>query len=258
MKRRSIILLISSLVLFLATGIGIFAWYINLNRTQTEEVEFDSNGLAITYTIDDSQTENQTTLEVKPLVFSDIDRDGEGYYFSATAIQYKFTFTNKSTANVDITISQYMTGITTTNPHVKCAISNLDLSPYLKATVTTGAAVAANTYYVISDNNYVLTSDTTFQSGITYYTKNTTNSSLIDTYKTSTVTGYLSAKSITDSYTISDLAYVDDGDANTVDTAVVYVYVYGVQPDDSANNTFLANTNTYPFKLLIHAEVHED
>ncbi len=257
MKRQPIILLISSLVLFLAIGVVILAWYTNLTKTETEEVEFDSNGLAIVYTIDDSETENPKTIAVKPLVFSDIDRAGEGYYFSATAIQYKFTFTNKSTANVDITISQYMTGITTSNPHVKCAISNLDLSPYLEASVTVGGSVAANTYYVISNNNYVLTSDTTFKDGTTYYTKNTANSSLIDTYKRSTVTEYLSAKSITDSYTISDLAYVDDVD-NNVDTAVVYVYVYGVQPDDSATNSFLANTNTYPFKLLIHAEVHED
>ena len=257
MKKRSIILLISSLTLFLITSIVLFAWYINLNKTHTEDLEFDSNGLAITYTIDDSVRENQTTLDVKPLVFSDVDRAGEGYYFSATAIQYKFTFTNKSTANVDITISQYFSNdIDQTGPHVKCAVSNLDLSPYIKATVTAGAAVTADTYYVIRNNNYVLTNDTTFQSGVTYYTKNS-NSSLTDTYKNSTVEEYLTAKSVTDSYTISDLAYLDDGDDNTSETSVIYVYVYGVQPDDSANNDFLASTNTYPFKLLIHAEVHE-
>ena len=255
MKRRSLILLISSLVLLILTSIGVFAWYINLNKTQTEEVEFDSNGLAITYTIDDG-ADNPKTLEVKPLVFSDIDREGEGYYFSATAIQYKFTFTNKSTANVDITISQYMTGITTTGPHVKCAISNTDLSPYIEAKVTTGANVTANTYYVISNNNYVLTTDTTFKSGTKYYTKNA-NSSLNSTYKESTVEDYLEAKSVTDSYTISNLAYLDDGDDNTSETSVVYVYVYGVQPTDSATNEFLGSTNEYPFKLLIHAEVHE-
>ncbi len=257
MKRRLISLLISSLTLFFITGIIVYAWYINLNKTHTEDLEFDSNGLAITYTIDDSERENQTTLEVKPLVFSDIDRAGEGYYFSANAIQYKFTFTNKSTANVDITISQYFSNdIDLDEPHVKCVISNLDLRPYIKANVTVGNTVATNTYYVISNNNYVLTSDTTFKSGVTYYTKNS-NSSLIDTYKNSTVEEYLTAKSVTDNYTINNLAYLDDGDVNTVDTTVIYVYVYGVQPDDSANNDFLASSNTYPFKLLIHAEVHE-
>ena len=83
MRRRSLILLISSLVLLILTSIGVFAWYINLNKTQTEEVEFDSNGLAITYTIDDG-AENPKALEVKPLVFSDIDRDIRGRVLSCS------------------------------------------------------------------------------------------------------------------------------------------------------------------------------
>ena len=87
---------------------------------------------------------------------------------------------------------------------------------------------------------------------------NCANSSLNSTYKESTVEAYLEAKSVTDSYTISNLAYLDDGDDNTSEISVVYVYVYGVQPTDSATNEFLGSTNEYPFKLLIHAEVHED
>lgn len=126
--------LIASLVLLVIIGSTVLAWYVN--RNQTESVDVTTDGIVVTYTInEDNTTLNTDRYSVSNLVFFDIDSEYEGKYFTTCAVMLQLDVKNISKKNVDITVEFVPdTTLGLTDPYATCIIcddDDLDSSSYV-------------------------------------------------------------------------------------------------------------------------------
>ena len=196
---------IASILLAITIGTAIHAWYVRTSHT--ESVDVTTNGIVLTYDIDEKNNLNVTEYSISNLVFFDVDSDDEGKYFSTMAHTIQIDITNKSKKNVDMTLS-WVDITSDSNPYVKCIITDDDA---LDSTSCTGS-----------------------------------------------VDDYISDEDLSTSYQYLNVT------KNTKKT--FFVYIYGVQPDDSASNSFLYTQDTssskeigktYTFELRIDATISE-
>lgn len=126
--------LIASLVLLVIIGSTVLAWYVN--RNQTESVDVTTDGIVVTYVInEDNTTLNTDRYSVSNLVFFDIDSEYEGKYFTTCAVMLQLDVKNISKKNVDITVEFVPdTTLGLTDPYATCIIcddDDLDSSSYV-------------------------------------------------------------------------------------------------------------------------------
>ncbi|MGM9972181.1 MAG: hypothetical protein ACI35W_07210 [Anaeroplasmataceae bacterium] len=197
MKNRFYVIfyLISAFLIAGLIGGITYAWFINAKKT--ESVDVSTNGIVLSYTINDEDDVNTLEYTLDNISFFDVDSEHEGKYFTTMAVVIQLNLENHSKKDVDITVS---TGNNSAN------------SPYVEAVVT-NEEIDSSTY----------------------------NKSVLD---------YLSDNSLTNSYTIKNVVSQETA---VVDASVVYLYVYGVQPDDDATNDFLSET--YNLTINIKADL---
>lgn len=195
---------IASVILVIIVASALYGWYVGTNYT--ESVDVSTNGIVLTYDIDEKNDLNVETYSISNLVFFDTDSENEGKYFTDMAHVIKIEIFNKSKKNVDITLSYVVDEDRDANdPYATCII--------------------------VKSNDL----DSSNEDG--------------------SVEDYISTNHLASTNTELDVAKDDK--------ATFYVYIYGIQPDDSASNDFLyedisANTGKeYIFQLRIEATITE-
>lgn len=196
--------LIASILLAVLIGSAIYAWYVRTNHS--ESIDITTDGIVLTYEIDEDGQLNVNKYEISNLVFFDEDSSYEGKYFTTMAHMIQIDITNKSKKKVDITLSFLEdTTLGLTDPYATCIISDAD--------------------------------------------------NLDSSSETGSVADYITTNSLEREMT--ELNVAKDS------VATFYVYIYGVQPDDSATNDFLYDTDknsnvvgaTYTLTLQIEAVI---
>ena len=134
---------IASFLLAIIIGSTLYAWYVKTSHT--ESVDVTTNGIVLSYQIDDSEEINVQTYNISNLAFFDIDSEYEGKYFSTMAHMIEVKITNKSKKKVDITLS-YVDISSDENPYVACIITN-------NTTVLNSSAFDGSVEDYISTNN---------------------------------------------------------------------------------------------------------
>lgn len=121
---------IASILLAIIISSTLYAWYVRTSHT--ESVDVTTNGIVLSYQIDEGDT-NVETYSISDLVFFDIDSDYEGKYFTTMSHMIQIDITNKSKKNVDITLS-YIDISSLTDPYVACVIADDDELDSLSST----------------------------------------------------------------------------------------------------------------------------
>ena len=125
---------IASLVLVIIISSTLYAWYVRTSHT--ESVDVSTNGIVLSYEIDDDDTTvNTTTYSIDNLAFFDFDSEYEGKYFTTMCHVIQIEVTNKSKKNVDITLS-YVEPNSYDDPFCTCIVSK---SGTLNSSTETGS-----------------------------------------------------------------------------------------------------------------------
>ena len=124
-KMVVLINLIASILLAVLIGSAIYAWYVRTNHS--ESIDITTDGIVLTYEIDEDGQLNVNKYEISNLVFFDEDSSYEGKYFNPMAHMIQIDIQNKSKKKVDITLSFLEdTTLGSTDPYATCIISDAD------------------------------------------------------------------------------------------------------------------------------------
>ena len=173
MSRKFLVNLIAVLVVAIVTSTAIiFAWYTNTKKT--DSLDYVSNGLVISYKIEDK--ENVEEYDVENVVFFDVDSDKEGKYFSLSAVKLTLEISNYSSTAVNVSLKQDVQPFTLSNE-----ITNnvMTIYKYSQTSVNRDTTFTPNTYFTF-DNETGYTAKTKYEAGKNFYTR--------EAYITSTMT----------------------------------------------------------------------
>ncbi len=165
MKKKLIFNLIASLLIIIIAGAVVitYAWY--TNTTKSSSMKYLSNGLVISYRIEDEF--NVEEYDVENVVFFDIDKNREGKYFSVSAVKVTLEISNYSSTPVTVSLKQDIQPFTLSNE-----IDNnvMTIYKYNLANINRSSVFEENTYYTFDNNlGYIL--QDRYEAGNTYFTK---------------------------------------------------------------------------------------
>ena len=278
MKKKLIIILVSIIISITVIGGSIYAWYVNKHKVG--KINAKTDGIVLTYQLNDGYY-NVKEYDITNLAFFDIDNATEGKYFKNMAYEIQIKLKNTSVSAVDITISQ--TGL------IEGLIYNDSVDYYIYENEAYSKVLFLNKSYdslcvrTGSEGSYTytnLTSESLYDSSAIYCKRDTKEvvrvleQFIIDgsiyikqeeeyivlnsAYATciiskneieqldldKSVEEYISENSFSNSITLENIN-ISDGEQ------IIYMYVYGVQLNDLADNSFLQET--YPFSFTITA-----
>ncbi len=193
--RRKMFISIGCLVgtIVLVTSFIIYAWYTNVNKTKS--TDYVTDGLVLQYEINDSGIYNQEEFEVDDIVFFNVNASYEGKYFNAMAKIITLEITNYSHAYVDLNVKQNIQPYT-----LSATVSNnvITVYKYEKTAVSRNTAFSgegALEYYSYTDASGY-TKQTSYTSGITYFTRSVLGVSTLTIFNDSGVYKIKSVSSV--------------------------------------------------------------